>query len=90
MIDPNFHEQPTPKTLGSPQSSSSQLAMMPDAVPSQDMIRARAYELYESRGRESGQDEQDWLRAEQQILKPHAETGTTSSPPPQEPPGDRP
>jgi hypothetical protein len=31
------------------------------------MIRARAYDLYESRGREPGHDEQDWLRAEQEI-----------------------
>jgi len=45
---------------------------MPDTVPSQHMIRAPAYELYESRGRETGQDEQDWLRAEQEILKPEA------------------
>ena len=44
--------------------------MMPDTVPSQDLIRERAYELYENRGREPGQDEQDWLRAEQEILKP--------------------
>ena len=43
---------------------------MLDTVPSQDMIRARAYELYESRGRETGQAEQDWLRAEQETLKP--------------------
>ena len=70
MISPNSHKQPIPKTLGSSQSSSGHLAMMPDSVPSQDMIRARAYELYESRGRETGQDEQDWLRAEQEILKP--------------------
>ena len=41
---------------------------MPSAVPNQDLIRARAYELYERRGREPGQDEQDWLRAEQEIL----------------------
>jgi hypothetical protein len=33
------------------------------------MIRERAYQLYESRGREPGQDEQDWLRAEKEILK---------------------
>jgi len=70
MIDPNSHKQPTPKTLGSPQGFPGPLAMMPDPVPSQDMIRARAYELYERRGREAGQDEQDWLRAEQEILKP--------------------
>ncbi len=43
--------------------------MMPDTVSSHDRIRNRAYELYESRGREPGQDEQDWLRAEQEILK---------------------
>jgi hypothetical protein len=42
---------------------------MPETIPSQDLIRARAYELYESRGREIGQHEQDWLRAEQEILK---------------------
>ena len=46
---------------------------MQDTVPSQDMIRVRAYELYENRGRENGQDEQDWLRAEQEILKAEGE-----------------
>ena len=40
---------------------------MPNDVCSEEMIRARAYDLYESRGREPGQDEQDWLRAEQEI-----------------------
>jgi hypothetical protein len=30
-------------------------------------IRERAYELYEGRGREPNQDEQDWLRAEREI-----------------------
>jgi hypothetical protein len=70
VINPNSHKQPIAKTLGSSQSSPSHLAMMPDTVPSQDMVRARAYELYENRGRETGQDEQDWLRAEQEILKP--------------------
>ena len=69
MISPNIHKQPTPKTFGRSQNSPSQLAVVPDTVPSQDLIRARAYELYESRGRETGQDEQDWLRAEQEILK---------------------
>ena len=33
------------------------------------MIEPNAhYELYESRGREPDQDEQDWLRAELEIL----------------------
>jgi hypothetical protein len=41
---------------------------MPDTIRSQEVISARAYELYESRGREPGLDEQDWFRAEQEIL----------------------
>jgi len=30
-------------------------------------IRERAYELYEARGREDGHDEEDWLRAKEEI-----------------------
>lgn len=41
----------------------------PNSVPSQDRIRERAYELYENRGCEPGQDEQDWLCAERELLK---------------------
>ena len=69
MINPNSHKQLTPKTSGRSHNSPGHLAVMPDTVPSPDLIRTRAYELYESRGRESGQAEQDWLRAEQEILK---------------------
>ena len=43
-------------------------------VPEQDLrdqrlerISARAFELYEARGGEHGQDLDDWLQAEQQI-----------------------
>lgn len=32
-----------------------------------DRIASRAYDLYEARGGEHGQDLDDWLRAEQQI-----------------------
>jgi len=42
---------------------------MVNTTPPQDRIRNRAYQLYESRGREPGRDEQDWFRAEQEILK---------------------
>ncbi len=34
---------------------------------SEERIRTRAYELYESRGREDGHHEEDWLRAEAEI-----------------------
>ncbi|MGA3090020.1 MAG: DUF2934 domain-containing protein [Terriglobales bacterium] len=50
-------------------SSPDKAVMMTVSAP-QDRIRERAYELYESRGCEPGQDKEDWLRAEQQILKP--------------------
>jgi hypothetical protein len=50
-----------------PKSSPNNVAMMPDNVPSQERIRERAYQLYESRGREPGQDQRDWLRAEREI-----------------------
>ena len=69
MIDPKAHKQPKPKTVVGPKSSTGNVALMPESVPSQEKIRARAYELYQGRGREPGQDEQDWLRAEREILK---------------------
>ena len=50
-------------------NSPAKLAIMPNNVPPQDKIRERAYELYESRGSEPGQDEQDWLRAEKELLE---------------------
>ena len=62
-------KQPQPKIVAGPKSSPGKVAMMPGTVPSQDRIRERAYELYENRGREPGRDEQDWLRAEREILK---------------------
>ncbi|MGA2360165.1 MAG: DUF2934 domain-containing protein [Terriglobales bacterium] len=67
MIDTKANKQPQSKIVVGPKSSPGKVAMMPDTVPSQDRIRGRAYELYESRGREPGQDEQDWLRAEQEL-----------------------
>ena len=70
MIDPKVNTQPQPKSADASKSSPSKVAMMPDPMPSQDMIRSRAYELYENRGREPGRDEEDWLRAEQEILNP--------------------
>lgn len=69
MSNPNSNKQQILKTSDRPQNSPSRVATMPDILPSQDRIRARAYELYESRGRENGQDEMDWFRAEQEILK---------------------
>ena len=68
MIDPKASKQPKPNTFSDLKRVPSKMAIMSDTVRSQELIRARAYELYESRGREPGQDEQDWFRAEQEIL----------------------
>ena len=32
-------------------------------------IRCRAYEIYEERGKEDGRDLDDWLRAEDEIIR---------------------
>jgi hypothetical protein len=68
MIIPRTQKQPQPKIVNAPKNTPSKVAMKPNTVPSQDRIRERAYALYEGRGREAGQDEQDWIRAEREIL----------------------
>jgi hypothetical protein len=40
----------------------------PDPADTLNLIRARAFELYEERGREDGHAEEDWLQAECEIL----------------------
>ncbi len=69
MYDPKAPKQQKPKTIGPPKSSPGKVTMMLDTIPSRDRIRERAYELYECRGCQPGQDQQDWLRAEQEILQ---------------------
>ena len=65
----NVQTQPKPKMVVGPKNAPArEEAGMPDAVQTQDMIRDRAYQIYESRGHENGQHEQDWLRAEQEIV----------------------
>ena len=43
----------------------------PHSEALQEEIRQRAHEIYEERGREPGYDEQDWLRAEAEVLARH-------------------
>jgi hypothetical protein len=40
----------------------------------EEEIRRRAYELYEEQGREDGQDLNDWLRAEAEIVQRKSRT----------------
>lgn len=69
MFDPKSLKNAKLNVAVTPQRSPAKLAMMPDTFPPQERIRERAYELYQSRGCEPGLDEQDWLRAEQEILR---------------------
>jgi Protein of unknown function (DUF2934) len=61
-------KDPKPNTLAGPKSIPSKATAISDPVSSQDQIRERAYQLYESGGRQDGQAQQDWLTAEQQVL----------------------
>lgn len=38
-----------------------------------ERIRRRAYEIYEERGRQDGQEVEDWLRAEQEVSSESAD-----------------
>ncbi len=67
MYDPRASTLKKPTPLASPKSTPPKVTILPDHVPLHDRIKERAYELYESRGRENGNEEQDWLRAEQEI-----------------------
>jgi hypothetical protein len=50
---------PSPETTTSSAEANTEL---------QEQIRARAYELYEQRGGESGHELDDWLQAEDEVL----------------------
>lgn len=71
MFDPKAIKRPKAKVLASTQSASRPTLVISDPVPSQDQIRERAYQIYQSRGGQEGQAQQDWLTAEQQILNGH-------------------
>jgi len=55
MFDPKALKQSKPNVAVTPKHSPIKVAMMPNTTPPQDMIRERAYQLYESRGGEPGQ-----------------------------------
>ena len=48
----------------------------PDELELERQISVRAYELYEARGREDGHEQEDWLRAEEEITGRKARTAT--------------
>jgi hypothetical protein len=58
-----------PTTLATPKKTAAGVAKVSDPAGLENKIRGRAHQLYEGRGCEPGKDKQDWLRAEQEILK---------------------
>jgi hypothetical protein len=42
----------------------------PDPSLDGEIVRVRAYQLYEQRGKEDGHDLEDWLRAEEELRQP--------------------
>ena len=44
-----------------------------ETLPLEARIQRRAYELYVQRGNQSGLELDDWLKAEQEILRAHQE-----------------
>ena len=43
--------------------------------PAREEIELRAYQIYLGRGGAQGQDLEDWLRAERELLEEHGKTG---------------
>jgi hypothetical protein len=58
------------------QDTTRKILTMTGAQPQnlEEEIRRRAYELYEEQGREDGQDLNDWLRAEAEIVQRKSRT----------------
>lgn len=64
------------KVLEMPEKSNGRNGFTPADLESE--IRLRAYELYQQRGDESGSEEQDWLRAEREVLARHSSQSHTA------------
>ena len=45
-----------------------EVVILSDSVPTRDQIEVRAYEIYLQRGGADGNDVQDWLQAESELL----------------------
>ena len=56
------------KVTSIPSTSRAAISHSSMPEPAKHVIRQRAYELYEKRGREDGHAEEDWLHAEAEVL----------------------
>lgn len=67
MIVSKAPKQTKVKTSPASKSAAPELCASQDCI--QDSIRERAFHIYESRGSEPGNEIEDWLRAELQLLE---------------------
>jgi hypothetical protein len=70
MAKPHPPTPAKPKTLVPSNGTLTRVVPIRGAAELENMIRERAYQLYEGRGCEPGQDQQDWVQAEHEILNP--------------------
>jgi Protein of unknown function (DUF2934) len=71
-------KEPIPINTGSSSLQPGSTSIKPDHTPRtqeypgiEEEVRRRAYELYEERGRQEGFHDEDWARAESEILSKH-------------------
>jgi Protein of unknown function (DUF2934) len=72
LIVIKVQKHPKQKKVSAPQAIIPAILIVPaielqDGCVSQDQIRECAFQIYESRGNEPGEEMQDWLHAERQI-----------------------
>jgi hypothetical protein len=68
MAESKVRKQPQKNNAIVSKRAPAQVAAMSVSGPSQDTIRERAFQLYLARGKQHGLDQQDWHRAEREIL----------------------
>jgi hypothetical protein len=66
---PRMKKSTETKEPAGPQPVSSMTSVKTRSMDMQDAIRKRAYELYTERGGDNGDDVQDWVRAEKEIVE---------------------
>jgi Protein of unknown function (DUF2934) len=62
------HESTPAKRKIVTKNTLTRVAPVSEAPGLENKIRERAHQLYESRGREPGKEQQDWIQAEHEIL----------------------
>lgn len=68
-VKPKAESNAEKKVLQMPENGKGRNGFTPADLESE--IRLRAYELYQQRGPSAGSEQEDWLRAEQEVLARH-------------------